>query len=150
MKIDYATVVNVETLVQFMHDLWPDAPIEELRMEAKLGLASKKMHYFIASNEHGEAVGFCQLSFRHDYVPGSSTSPTAYVEGIYVVESERQRGVAARLIDAAAMFAARHGCIELASDTELENESSQQFHEKIGFKEVERVVTYIKKLSHKM
>lgn len=42
MKIDYATEVNVETLVQFMHDLWPDAPIEELQMEVKLGLTSKK------------------------------------------------------------------------------------------------------------
>ncbi|WP_269318103.1 aminoglycoside 6'-N-acetyltransferase [Exiguobacterium sp. KJ 601] len=148
MKIDYATEVNVETLVQFMHNLWPDAPIEELQMEVKLGLASKKMHYFIASNEHEEAVGFCQLSFRHDYVPGSSTSPTAYVEGIYVSESERHRGVASRLVDAASTFAVRHGCIELASDTELENEDSQRFHEKVGFKEVERVVTYIKNLSH--
>ncbi|MEJ6527192.1 aminoglycoside 6'-N-acetyltransferase [Exiguobacterium sp. USCH10] len=147
MKIEYATPSNQEALVQLMHELWPDAPIEELRMEVKLGLASKKMHYFIASSDT-KAIGFCQLSFRHDYVPGSTTSPTAYVEGIYVVESERQRGVAARLIDAASMFAARHGCIELASDTELENESSQQFHKKIGFKEVERVVTYIKKLSH--
>lgn len=149
MNVQYATISNQEALVQLMHELWPDAPIEELRMEVKLGLASKKMHYFIASSDT-KAIGFCQLSFRHDCVPGSSMSPTAYLEGIYVVESERQRGVAARLIDAAAMFATRHGCIELASDTELENESSQQFHEKIGFKEVERVVTYIKKLSHKM
>ncbi|WP_214819551.1 MULTISPECIES: aminoglycoside 6'-N-acetyltransferase [unclassified Exiguobacterium] len=147
MKIEYAKPSNQEALAQLMHELWPDAPIEELRMEVKLGLASKKMHYFIASYDT-KAIGFCQLSFRHDYVPGSSMSPTAYVEGIYVIEAERQRGVAARLIDAASTFAARHGCIELASDTELENESSQQFHEKIGFQEVERVVTYIKKLSH--
>lgn len=147
MKIEYAKPSNQEALAQLMHELWPDAPIEELRMEVKLGLASKKMHYFIASYDT-KAIGFCQLSFRHDYVPGSSMSPTAYVEGIYVIEAERQRGVAARLIDAASTFAASHGCIELASDTELENESSQQFHEKIGFQEVERVVTYIKKLSH--
>ncbi|WP_215141830.1 aminoglycoside 6'-N-acetyltransferase [Exiguobacterium qingdaonense] len=147
MKIDYATEVDLETLVQLMHQLWPDAPDDELRMEVRSGIASKNMHYFIASNETGQ-VGFCQLSFRHDYVPGSTTSPTAYVEGIYVIESERHRGVATRLVDAASTFAARHGCIELASDTELENEDSQRFHEKIGFKEVERVVTYMKNLSH--
>lgn len=81
-------------------------------------------------------------------MPGSSTSPTAYAEGIYVSESERHRGVASRLVDAGATFAARHGCIELASDTELENEDSQRFHEKVGFKEVERVASYIKNLSH--
>ncbi|WP_214776709.1 aminoglycoside 6'-N-acetyltransferase [Exiguobacterium sp. s22] len=147
MKIEYATPSNQEALVQLMHELWPDAPIEELRMEVKLGLVSKNMHYFIASSDT-KAIGFCQLSFRHDYVPGSTTAPTAYVEGIYVAESERHQGVASRLVDAASTFAVHHGCKELASDTELENKDSQRFHEKIGFKEVERVVTYIKNLSH--
>lgn len=147
MKVEYATMSNQEALVQLMHELWPDAPIDELRMEVKLGILSKKMHYFLASSEK-EVIGFCQLSFRHDYVPGATTSPTAYVEGLYVIETERDKGVASRLIEAASTFAARHGCIELASDTELENEDSQRFHEKIGFKEVERVITYMKKLSH--
>ncbi|MCT4785617.1 aminoglycoside 6'-N-acetyltransferase [Exiguobacterium aestuarii] len=147
MKVEYATMSNQEALAQLMHELWPDAPIEELRMEVKLGLVSKKMHYFIASSDT-KIIGFCQLSFRRDYVPGATTSPTAYVEGLYVLESERNKGVASRLIEAASTFAVNQGCIELASDTELENENSQQFHEKIGFKEVERVVTYMKKLSH--
>lgn len=148
MKIAYASQSDQTALVQLMHQLWPDAPIDELQMEVKLGLASKKMHYFIASSDTGGAIGFCQLSFRYDYVPGSSASPTAYVEGVYVIESARHQSVASHLIEAASIFARRNGCIELASDTELENKDSQQFHKKIGFKEVERIVTYIKNLSH--
>lgn len=132
-------------LVRLMRHLWPDAPKDELTMEVRLGIRSGKMHYFIAETD--EAVGFCQLSFRHDYVPGATSSPTAFLEGIYVVETARQQDVASRLVEAASAFARSKGCDELASDTEVENDGSQRFHERIGFREVERTVHYVKKLS---
>ncbi|MCC5891694.1 MAG: GNAT family N-acetyltransferase [Exiguobacterium sp.] len=128
-----------------MHHLWPDAPVTELSAEVRLGLRSDKMHYFLAVTD--EPIGFCQLSFRFDYVPGSSNTPTAFIEGIYVAEPERDNDVATKLIEAAASFARSNGCDEIASDTEIENTGSQQFHERVGFQEVERTVHYIKKIS---
>lgn len=145
MKIRKANEQDCAELVALMRQLWPDAPVAELKPEVRLGLRSGKMHYFIAETD--EPVGFCQLSFRHDYVPGTSTSPTAFIEGIYVVEAARQQDVATRLVEAASAFAQSQGCAELASDTEVENDGSQRFHERIGFQEVERTVHYVKKLS---
>ncbi|MDL5375741.1 aminoglycoside 6'-N-acetyltransferase [Exiguobacterium mexicanum] len=132
-------------LVRLMRQLWPDAPEDELTLEVRLGIRSGKMHYFIAETD--EAVGFCQLSFRHDYVPGTTSSPSAFLEGIYVVASVRQQDVATLLVEAASAYARSKGCDELASDTEVENDGSQRFHERIGFREVERTVHYVKKLS---
>ncbi|MCT4781858.1 MULTISPECIES: aminoglycoside 6'-N-acetyltransferase [Exiguobacterium] len=145
MQIKKATSRDVQHLVQLMHRLWPDAPMTELSAEVRLGLRSDKMHYFLAVAD--EPIGFCQLSFRYDYVPGATGEPTAFIEGIYVVDSERGNAVATNLVETATRFARSNGCTELASDTELENTGSQQFHERIGFKEVERTVHYIKKIS---
>ncbi|RHB50643.1 aminoglycoside 6'-N-acetyltransferase [Exiguobacterium sp. AM39-5BH] len=145
MNIREANERDCTKLVRLMRQLWPDAPGDELTMEVRLGIRSDKMHYFIAETD--EPVGFCQLSFRHDYVPGTTASPTAFLEGIYVVEAARQQDVATRLVEAASAFAWSKGCDELASDTEIENDGSQRFHECIGFREVERTVHYIKKLS---
>ncbi|WP_113930474.1 aminoglycoside 6'-N-acetyltransferase [Bacillus sp. P14.5] len=145
MKIRKADEQDCPVLVHLMRKLWPDAPEAELNPEVRLGIRSGKMHYFLAETD--EAVGFCQLSFRHDYVPGATSSPTAFLEGIYVVEAVRQQDVATRLVEAAAAYARSKGCDELASDTEVENDGSQQFHERIGFQEVERTVHYVKKLS---
>lgn len=145
MKIRKANEQDCLELVALMRQLWPDAPVAELTPEVRLGIRSGKMHYFIAETD--EPVGFCQLSFRHDYVPGTSTSPTAFIEGIYVIEAARQQDVGTRLVEAASVYARSNGCDELASDTEIENVGSQQFHERIGFQEVERTVHYIKKLS---
>lgn len=117
-------------------------------MEVKLGLTSKKMHYFIASNEHGRQLVFvssvsgmtmCQVLVR--------PRPSMRKESMSVNQNAIEVSpLAWSMLEAT--FAARHGCIELASDTELENEDSQRFHEKVGFKEVERVASYIKNLSH--
>jgi len=145
MKIRKANEQDCAVLVRLMRQLWPDAPEDELTMEVRLGTRSGKMHYFIAETD--EPVGFCQLSFRHDYVPGATSSPTAFLEGIYVVETARQQDVATWLVDAASAFARSKGCDELSSDTEVENDGSQRFHERIGFREVERTVHYVKKLS---
>ncbi|EPE61829.1 acetyltransferase family protein [Exiguobacterium sp. S17] len=145
MNIRKASARDEAALLTFMQALWPDAPLIGLTAELRLGLRSGKMHYFLATDN--TAVGFCQLSFRYDYVPGAAASPTAFLEGIYVDESVRGQHVATRLVEAAASYARSKGCDELASDTELDNEGSQRFHARIGFDEVERTVHYIKKLS---
>lgn len=89
-------------------------------------------------------IAFVNISIRFDYVQGSSTSPIGYVEGIYVNPRYRQQGLAKKLIKIAERWVAKNGCKELASDAELKNINSQEFHRKIGFKEANRTVNFIK------
>jgi aminoglycoside 6'-N-acetyltransferase I len=44
-------------------------------------------------------------------------------------------------------MAIENGYKELASDTEISNTQSIEIHKKLGFKETERVVCFLKKLT---
>ncbi len=101
---------------------------------------------FLIRNETGEAIAFIDLSLRSDYVVGSRTSPVAYVEGIYVEEAYRKQGIAGELIRWAEEWGLAKGCTELASDALIDNTVSHQFHKGVGFREVERVVAFIKEI----
>lgn len=147
MRIRKATERDESILVHLMQLLWPEAKSVELIAELRLGFRTNHMHYFLAEVDQ-ETVGFCQLSFRSDYVPGAPSSPTAFLEGIYVIEQARHQDIATRLVETVERYATGRGCKYLASDTELENIGSQHFHTRLGFQEVERTVNYIKKLSH--
>jgi aminoglycoside 6'-N-acetyltransferase I len=94
----------------------------------------------------GAAAGFVEVSMRRDYVEGSTTSPTGYIEGIFVERRFRRRGVARLLVRAAETWAKQRGAIEIGSDTRLANRRSQRFHRALRFKEVEKNVAFIKKI----
>src|SRR6266571_6202523 len=70
----------------------------------------------LASTPDGSAVGFVEASQRVDYVNGTSTSPVAFLEGLYVEPFARRKGVAQALVAEVARWAAAQGCSELASD----------------------------------
>ena len=124
--------------------LW-EHPIEELAAEFSELLGQGDAALFLA-RQAGEAVGFAQCQLRHDYVEGTSTSPVGYLEGVYVEENHWQRGVAAALLHACEAWAKRQGCTEFASDCELENTDSLRFHQSLGFREVNRIICFTKKL----
>ena len=94
----------------------------------------------------GEAAGFAQCQLRHDYVEGTETSPVGYLEGIYVREKYRKQGIARRLLNACEAWSREHGCTEFGSDCELTNTVSQEFHQAVGFEEVNRLVAYVRKI----
>ena len=39
-------------------------------------------------------AGFAQCQLRHDYVEGTDSSPVGYLEGIFVTERYRHKGIA--------------------------------------------------------
>lgn len=124
--------------------LW-EHPAGELAAEFSDLLEQGDAVLFLA-RQNGEAVGFAQCQLRHDYVEGTSTSPVGYLEGVYVEENHRQRGVAAALLHACEAWAKRQGCTEFASDCELENADSLRFHRSLGFREANRIICFTKEL----
>ncbi len=91
-------------------------------------------------------VALIHLTIRFDYVEGSSHSPTAYIEGLLVKKDFRHISFRRQLVKLAEEWSKQKNCTQLASDTELTNFSSIEFHKKIGFKEINRVVCFIKNL----
>ena len=73
--------------------LWPGHTEEELTAEMAELISSSEAVIFIAFEEC-RAVGFAQVQLRRDYVEGTTSSPVGYLEGIYVEETYRRRGIA--------------------------------------------------------
>ena len=83
---------------------------------------------------------------RHDYVEGCDTSPVGYLEGVNVKETCRNKGVAMRLVEECENWAREKGCREFASDCELSNTASLNFHLQLGFREQNRIICFKKDL----
>lgn len=127
--------------------LWPEGTPEAFRAEMAGQLADPgRFAQFVACADDGRPVGLAEASLRLDHVNGTSGSPVAFLEGLYVVPEHRRRGVAARLVAAVEAWALARGAAELASDVLVENVPSQRVHRALGFRETERVVFYCKPL----
>jgi len=126
--------------------LWPHYKKKknELKKIFEKIIKSPKETFFLCKKKDNKSVAFINISLRSDYVSGSTTSPVGYVEGIYVKPEYRKQGLAKELIRIAEQWALKKGCKELGSDTELDNINSQKFHKNLGFKEVNKVVSFIK------
>jgi len=90
-------------------------------------------------------VGFVEVSMR-DWAEGCETRGVGYLEGIFVDESHRRRGVASALLAYSEEWARAQGATEFASDVEMDNVISQQWHGLRGFSEVAKAVLYRKDL----
>ncbi|OJV66513.1 MAG: GNAT family N-acetyltransferase [Clostridiales bacterium 38-18] len=147
MKIIYETIPCTEAylddLTSMAIDLWPENEFDELKASFEKLITSKKDRVFIAILED-LPIGFVHVSVRSDYVEGSSSTPVGYIEGVYVCPEFRKKRVSKALIEKAEYWAKGMGCTELASDVIQDNESSILFHKSIGFREVNRIVCFIK------
>ena len=101
---------------------------------------------FLAVAEEGRHVGFLDAELRSDYVEGAEHAPVWYVEGLFVVPTERGKGVGRLLIEALEAHARSQGYSEIASDCELDDTMSEAFHKAVGFREVIRSIHLIKSL----
>lgn len=131
------------------HDLWPEGPVEEHLGELPGWLADPDTCSLVAVDPDGRLIGFLEGRLR-SHADGCGTSPVAYLEGWYVEEAWRQRGVGRALFVAFEEWARSRGCQELASDTWPENDTSIRAHRRLGFEEVDRVVTFRKALDQRI
>ena len=84
--------------------LWPGHAQAELEQELAGYLQGPEGAVFLA-REDGADVGFAQCGLRRDYVEGTHTSPVGYLEGVFVQEEYRGRGVATALLRACEAWA---------------------------------------------
>lgn len=96
----------------------------------------------------GQVVGFVEYAER-DYANGCVAQPVPFLEGIWVHETYRRRGVARALLEHLEQIARARGFDEMGSDVDLSNIGSQDAHLRWGFEETERVVFYRKTLKDK-
>jgi aminoglycoside 6'-N-acetyltransferase I len=129
--------------LELRQELWPQGTAQE-HLTQITGLSAEPQRYanFIAYHAKGHAIGLAEASLRSDYVNGTDTSPVVFLEGIYVDSKYRRQNIAGQLIATVADWGRTKGCLELASDTSVENELSQTVHKALGFKETERVVFF--------
>ena len=145
MDIRVATLEDVQIVAKLAIQMWKSHTIGELAGEFYDYISKEKGIVFIAVADAG-AVGFAQCGLRRDYVEGTDSSPVGYLEGIFVKEEYRKRGVARDMLEACQKWAKEQGCAEFASDCELDNEDSLKFHIKMGFVEANRIICFTKKL----
>lgn len=143
INIEKANMTNCVEWLDMRMALWPGNEHEEFMQDIEAIAGSEKENAYICRYGN-EYAGFIELSVRHDYVAGSDSSPVGYVEGVYVKPEYRGKGIAAQLVKRGEEWAAEMGCTQMASDAELHNTISHDFHRGIGFTEVERIVCYIK------
>lgn len=140
-----ATAEDLTALTRLALLLWPDHDSGELRQEIGSILADQNAVFFLALIG-GEPVGFAQCQLRFDYVEGTQSSPVGYLEGIFVREEHRGRGLAKALLARCEQWSGERGCSEFASDCELSNTASLQFHLKAGFEEANRIICFKKRI----
>lgn len=125
--------------------LWPEEDLADLREGIDALFDGSWDQTVLVYEDAGALIGMIELSERL-YAEGCETSPVAFIEGWFVAEEKRGKGVGRSLVKAAEAWARAKGHSEIGSDTQLWNENSQKAHAALGFEEVERIVAFRKAL----
>ena len=138
-------------LARLLHALWPESTAEEHAGELELILAGKApgtlpLVIFVAEDKDGTLVAFLECGLRSHADSCNPSHPVGYVEGWYVAEGHRRKGIGKSLLKVAEEWARSQGCTEMASDAVIDNELSQKVHQRLGFEVVERSVHFRKAL----
>ena len=146
-----AEVSDLDQLAPLFEALWPKSSAEAHAEEIRLILAGKAaltmpISIFVAVATGGSLVGFVEVDLRSHADGCNPSQPVGYVEGWYVAEDHRQRGIGKKLLAESEDWARGHNCFEIASDALINNELSQRAHESLGYEVVDRCVHYRKKL----
>ena len=148
MLIRPATASDAIAWLAMREDLWPGSRKSHAEDIKRFfaGTSKEPLQVLIAFDDLGKPVGFIELSIRA-YAEGCISDNVAFIEGWYVSPAMRGKGVGADLVRGAEAWARSQGCVELASDAEVDNLASAAAHRAVGFEEAGVVRCFRKVLS---
>ena len=151
VRIRRALPADRDQLAQLREALWPKTSAAEHARELEPILAgdtpgTMPLINFVSETADGTLTGFAEVDLRSHADGCDPAHPVGYLEGWLVVEAYRGNGIGRQLLAAAEDWARSRGCVEMASDTWIENELSQSCHQALGFEVVDRCVHYRKRL----
>ena len=141
-----ATINDSDEIANLAKEIWKNNSISELKKEFTESMASVKACIYVFEDKDKRIKGFAQCNLRYDYVEGTKSSPVGFLEGIFITEEYRGKGIGKVLLSAAQSWAKENGCIEFACDCGINNSTSYNFHIHNGFKEVNRIICFSKKI----
>lgn len=145
MTIREAQPSEREFLKQGFLELWPDIDFEDIENELEAVFTGTNGAPTFIALDSSTPIGFINLRTR-DYAEMCETSPVLYIEGWWVEENYRGRGVGAALVHAAEEWGKINGFQEIASDAYADNTQSIQAHRSLGFDEHPPIVPLYKRL----
>lgn len=141
-----AELNHMDQLFEMASELWKEDYSEgEMRSFFNEAINSDKNRILLFLNNNNPSA-FIFVSIRTDYVEGSNSSPTGYLEGIYVKPEFRKSGIANKLLAEGEKWLKEKGIKQIGSDAYIDNKISHDFHIRVGFKEAGRLVTFIKNI----
>src|SRR5215472_11516057 len=150
VRIRAADRSDCDELTRLRAMLWPEASTEEHRRELEHFFngraAPMPAAILVAEGGNEMLVGFLETGLRSHADGCDPSLAVGFIEGWYVVEGYRRQGIGKSLVTAAEEWARGQGCREMASDTLIDNHSSQRAHEALGYSVVDRCVHYRKPL----
>jgi aminoglycoside 6'-N-acetyltransferase I len=153
VQIRPARLSDIDEVAALCAALWPCASAKEHAEELRLLLGGQAdfvltmpITILVAEASDGRLVGFLEVDLRSHADGCKPSQPVGYIEGWYVAEDHRHRGVGRKLLAKAEEWARNHKCVEMASDALIDNELSQRAHEALGYEVVDRCVHYRKTL----
>jgi aminoglycoside 6'-N-acetyltransferase I len=102
--------------------------------------------HVVAETSGRRLVGFLEVGLRSHADGCDPSHAVGFLEGWYVEEGWRRRGIGRRLLAAAEDWARSQGCTEMASDARIDNAVGRRVHEALGYLVVDRCVHYRKPL----
>jgi aminoglycoside 6'-N-acetyltransferase I len=151
IRIRLAEPRDCQLLSRLRAALWPESSAEEHWKELASLLAAKRsralpLAIFVAETPDETLAGFLEAGLRSHADGCDARRPVGFVEGWFVAQDYRAKGVGRQLLSAAEEWARGNGCAEMASDAQIDNDLSQRVHEALGFEVVDRCVHYRKAL----
>jgi aminoglycoside 6'-N-acetyltransferase I len=125
---------NLEQYLNLVSKLWHD--IEKREILETINDHKEKLGYIILAVVDKKVVGFINSRIRNDYVEGSESAKTGYIEGIFVINEYRKQNIAKKMFQHLVKYYKTLNILYIGSDYLIRNKTSREFHKAIGFKEV--------------
>lgn len=98
-------------------------------------LANDKLGIFLLAHSHGRPVGVAYISFVWSL---EHCGPSAWLEELYVLPEDRNRGVGSALLHAAIHVSQTHGCAAVDLEVEKSLARAENLYRREGFSTLPR------------